>query len=190
MQSHAPRADAGRCLHQGGLCHRWGQSRGDDRPAPQATTRRMRCLLVSRPGRSRVHAAAGDKSELWPMPYRRETSLLLDSLITRQSVKVLLHFLGETNGEAHLWLNEHLATHGPPKVDAEGSATRWLAHLGSQPLAKVSDPGRASAPSPAAVEQALHGVREVSPRDILSRILQLRLELAKEARGTMPLHTA
>lgn len=141
----------------------------------------MRCQ-VSRPYRRRLAcAAAGDKDPLWPLPYRRETSLLLDSLITRQSVKILLHFLYETNGEAHLWLNEHLAAHGAPKVDAEGSATKWLAHLGSQPPATVSDPGRSSAPSPAAVEQAT-GVREVNPRDIMSRILQLRLELAKEAR--------
>ena len=128
---------------------------------------------------------ASPKEDGWPLPYRKETGQLVDAILTRQSVKILLHFLSETNGESHLWLNEYLSRVGPPKVDSDNSARVWLTEMGAQPPAKVSDPGRSSAPSPAGFEQAVHGVRDVNPRDLLTRLLALRLELAQELIGDL-----
>jgi hypothetical protein len=67
-------------------------------------------------------------------------------------------------------------------VDAQNSAAGWLAALAAQPLTRVSDPGRASAPSAAALNAAdpVKGVREVSPRECVERILALRLDIAAE----------
>jgi len=94
-------------------------------------------------------------------------------------VRTLVAYAAETNGEVHLFLNEHLAKH-PLVVDANGSAKAWLAELAAQPLTQLADPGRSSAPSPAALAQATNGVREVSPRDVCERILALRLDIAAE----------
>lgn len=118
--------------------------------------------------------------EGWGTPYVLETAAWLDSLLTRQAVKTLIYYATETNGELHLFLNEWLVQH-PLVVDAKGSHRAWLAELGSQPLTKVLDPGRSSSPSAAALEQVLKGEREVSPRDVLERILALRIDLAEEA---------
>jgi hypothetical protein len=105
----------------------------------------------------------------------------VDALLTRQAVRTLLHYLSETNGEMHLFLNEYLAAH-PLVVDAQHSAREWLATLAAQPLTRVSDPGRASAPSAAALSAAdpVKGVREVSPREVVERVLALRVDIASE----------
>ena len=100
-------------------------------------------------------------------------------MVTRQALKNLLHYLQETNGEAHLYLNDYLATNGAPKVDAEYSARAWLARLAAQPPVVLSDPGRSSAPSAAAAAQA-SSTREVSPRDLVERVLATRLDVAAE----------
>jgi hypothetical protein len=96
-------------------------------------------------------------------------------------VRTLVHYLSETNGEMHLFLNAYLSDH-PFVVDAQNSAAGWLAALAAQPLTRVSDPGRASAPSAAALNAAdpVKGVREVSPRECVERILALRLDIAAE----------
>ena len=118
--------------------------------------------------------------EGWGTPYVLETAAWLDALLTRQAGKTLIYYATETNGEMHLFLNEWIHDH-PLVVDAKGSHRTWLAELGSQPLTKVVDPGRSSSPSPAGLEQVLKGEREVSPRDVLERILALRDDLSKEA---------
>ena len=114
-------------------------------------------------------------------PFRTEAASLLDALLTRQAVRTLVHYCSETNGEMHLFLNSYLAAK-PLVVDDRGSARAWLAELAAQPLTTVADPGRSSAPSPAAAEQVLNGLREVSPRDCAERILALRLDIADEFR--------
>ncbi len=120
------------------------------------------------------------RSAAAPQPYRSETAALVDALLTRQAVRTLLHYASETNGEIHLFLNEYLADH-PLTVDAQNSAKAWLSELAAQPLARLSDPGRSSAPSAAGAAQTGEaGVREVSPRDVVERILALRLDVAAE----------
>ena len=112
-------------------------------------------------------------------PFHTEAASLLDALLTRQAVKTLLHYASETNGEVHLFLHTYIADVGAPKVDAEGSAARWLSDLAATPLQRLHNPGRSSIASPAAMEQAL-GEREVSPRDVVERILALRVDIAAE----------
>ena len=96
-------------------------------------------------------------------------------------MRTLVHYCSETNGEMHLFLNGYLAEH-PLVVDSSYGARAWLAELAAQPLARVSDPGRSSAPSPAALAQASpdKNVREVSPRDVVERVLALRTDIAAE----------
>ena len=66
-------------------------------------------------------------------------------------------------------------------MDDKYTARAWLAELAAQPLTRVSDPGRSSAPSAAALAQVgAAGEREVSPRDIVERVLALRLDIADE----------
>lgn len=58
-----------------------------------------------------------------------------------------------------------------------------LAHnlqLATSPLTKVSDPRRSSVVSAASVAAATKGEREVSPREVVERILNLRDHIAKE----------
>jgi hypothetical protein len=95
-------------------------------------------------------------------------------------LKSLLHYLHETNGEAHLWLNDYVSSVGPPNVDAERSAQAWLVDLAAMPLQTVTNPGRSSAPSLQALEAAT-STREVSPRDLVERLLALRLDIAAES---------
>ena len=51
---------------------------------------------------------------------------------------------------------------------------RYDVQLASAPLTSVSDPRRSSVVSAAAVEAAAGGVREVSPREVVERIMNLR----------------
>jgi len=48
----------------------------------------------------------------------------------------------------------------------------------------LKDPGRSSAPSPAAAEQAF-STREVSPRDLVERVLAGRADVAAELAGDL-----
>ena len=95
-----------------------------------------------------------------------------------------MHYCSETNGEMHLYLNGYLSAN-PLVVDDKGSAKAWLAELAAQPLTVVAEPGRSSAPSPMALEQVTRGLREVSPRDCVERILALRLDIADEFRADL-----
>ena len=52
--------------------------------------------------------------------------------------------------------------------------------LASTPLTQVSDPSRSSIVSVASAEAATNGTREVSPRDIVERIMGLRDHIAQE----------
>ena len=52
--------------------------------------------------------------------------------------------------------------------------------LASAPLTKVSDPSRSSIVSVASAQAATNGVREVSPRDVVERIMGLREHIAQE----------
>lgn len=114
-------------------------------------------------------------------PFRSEAASLLDALLTRQAVRTLVHYCSETNGEMHLFLNGYLAEH-PLVVDDKGTSRAWLAELAAQPLTTVAEPGRSSAPSPMALAQVTEGLREVSPRDCVERIMALRLDIADEFR--------
>lgn len=85
--------------------------------------------------------------------------------------KTLLHYLQETNGEAHLFLTEYLSQNGPPAVDSGNTARDWLARLAAQPVAVMRDPNPATPRTE---------TREVSPRDLTERLLALRLDVAAE----------
>ena len=111
-------------------------------------------------------------------PYRAETLSLCDALLTRQAVKNLLHYLQETNGEAHLWLTNYCATNGTPPVDSQNSARDWLARLAAQPVTVLQDPLRATMVK--REDEEAKYLREVSPRDIAERLLALRLDIANE----------
>ncbi|CAD7701607.1 unnamed protein product [Ostreobium quekettii] len=108
--------------------------------------------------------------------YRGETKALLRSLVTRQALKTLLHYLEETNPQLHYFLHAHVVEH-PLKMD--GSSEDWLTELAATPLTKVRDPRRSTAPTMEA-EAAVKGEKEVSPRDLAERILELRAQIAQE----------
>ena len=54
------------------------------------------------------------------------------------------------------------------------------AQLACSPLTQVTDPRRSSVVSAASVAAATQGVRSVSPRDVVERVLFLREHIAKE----------
>lgn len=127
---------------------------------------RPRHRRVVRQQRGTVTASALDDGQ--PTVYRGETARLVDALLSRQAVKTLLVYLSETCAEAHTFLAAWLAAKGTPPLDAAGGAAAWLSELAAQPLARVEDPVRPSES------------RAVSPRDVVERVLALRLELARE----------
>jgi len=111
---------------------------------------------------------------------RDQSRTMLLELLTRQTLKTLLHYLGETNGEMHLFLHDYLAEKPFPPVGS-GKGEEWLTHLAIAPLASVRDPGSSSVVSAMAQEAAGEGgAREVAPRDVAERVLKLRAHLARE----------
>jgi hypothetical protein len=116
-------------------------------------------------------------------PFRSETLALCDALLTRQAVKNLLHYLQETNGEAHLWLTNYCAANGAPPVDSQNGAQAWLARLAAQPVVVLQDPLRAMTVK--REDELPEFLREVSPRDIAERLLALRLDIADEVRVSL-----
>ncbi|KAI8473638.1 MAG: hypothetical protein J3K34DRAFT_410087 [Monoraphidium minutum] len=104
---------------------------------------------------------------------------MIKVLATRQAIKTLLNYLSETNGEQHLWLHNYVAD-TPLPLSGETDADEWLARLATTPLTMVQDPRRSSVPTVAAQTAVLHGVREVSPRDVAERIMALRQHIATE----------
>lgn len=111
---------------------------------------------------------------------RDQSRTLLLELLTRQTLKTLLHYLGETNGEMHTYLHNYLADNPFPAVGS-GKGEEWLTQLALAPLASVRDPGSSSIVSAMAKEAAGEGgAREVAPRDVAERVLKLRAHLAGE----------
>lgn len=127
---------------------------------------RVRQLGSTRRGRC---ASAPERISGWPTPYRDETARIVDALLYRQAAKTLLSYLYESNGEGHHFLSAWLSSHGPPPVDGLHSAKAWCALLAAQPLATVADPRVGSG-----------ATRLVSPRDLVERMLDVRLSLAAE----------
>ena len=78
----------------------------------------------------------------------------------------------------HNYVNEN-----PIQLDEKHSMEDWLTRLAARPLTRVNDPRRASVPGPAAEESALRNGREVSPRDLVERILAARVHVAQELEG-------
>lgn len=77
------------------------------------------------------------------------------------------------------WDPPHL--NDPAHTPASMSLLRDDAQLASAPLTSVSDPRRSSVVSAAAVAAATGGVREVSPREVVERVMNLRWGTDEEA---------
>lgn len=114
-------------------------------------------------------------------PYFTQSERKFLDLITVQALKNCLHYLQESNGEMHMYLHEYIHNN-PFNLSETRSMDDWLVQLAAQPLKRVSDPRRSSVPGPAAEEAALRGGREVSPRDLVERILAARKHVAQELR--------
>ena len=74
--------------------------------------------------------------------------------------------------DAHVFTQ--LRAENPIQLDEKHSMEDWLTRLAARPLTRVNDPRRSSVPGPAAEESALRNGREVSPRDLVERILAER----------------
>jgi hypothetical protein len=112
-------------------------------------------------------------------PYYTQTERKFLDMITIQALKNLLHFLQETNGEMHMYLHNYIHEN-PFKLSETRSMEDWLTDLAAKPLTRVNDPRRSSVPGPAMDEEALRKGREISPRDLVERILQARSNVAEE----------
>ena len=115
-------------------------------------------------------------------PYYTQTERKFLDLITIQALKNLLHYLQESNGEMHMFLHNYV-NENPIQLDEKHSMEDWLTRLAARPLTRVNDPRRSSVPGPAAEESALRNGREVSPRDLVERILAARVHVAQELEG-------
>ena len=93
-------------------------------------------------------------------------------LLTIQALKTCLFYLMETNGELHLYLNNYIAQN--PLTD---DVDEWLVELAAAPLTKVESKMNARVPT---IESLQLKFREVSPRDVVERVLSFQAELAKE----------
>ena len=117
-------------------------------------------------------------------PYHTQNEEKLMDLLTVQSVKTVLHYLQETNGEMHLFLNNYIAENpffqtrknaaGQPKRE---SGEEWLIKLASSGLTTVTDVNRGSVPT---IDDSQPKTREVSPRDCAERILATRKDLGED----------
>jgi hypothetical protein len=112
-------------------------------------------------------------------PFYSQTSQKFMDLISIQAIKNSLHYMQETNGEMHMFLHEYI-TENPFELSPDKTMDDWLTKLAATPLVRVKDPRRSSVLGPAAEEAALRSGREVSPRDVVERILAVRKEVAKE----------
>lgn len=112
-------------------------------------------------------------------PYFTQSERKFLDLITIQALKNCLHYLQESNGEMHMYLHAYIHDN-PFNLSETKSMDDWLVQLAAQPLKRVSDPRRSSIPGAAAEEAALRGGREVSPRDLVERILAARKHVAQE----------
>ncbi|CAL6441799.1 unnamed protein product [Bathycoccus prasinos] len=117
-------------------------------------------------------------------PYHTQNEEKLMDLLTVQSVKTVLHYLQETNGEMHLFLNNYIAEHpfGQIRKNAAGQPKResgeeWLIKLASSGLTTVTDVNRGSVPT---IDDSQPKTREVSPRDCAERILATRKDLGED----------
>ena len=115
-------------------------------------------------------------------PYYTQTERKFLDLITIQALKNMLHYLQESNGEMHMFLHNYVHEN-PIQLDEKHSMEDWLTRLAARPLTRVNDPRRSSVPGPAAEESALRNGREVSPRDLVERILAARVHVAQELEG-------
>ena len=115
-------------------------------------------------------------------PYYTQTERKFLDLITIQALKNILHYLQESNGEMHMFLHNYVHEN-PIQLDEKHSMEDWLTRLAARPLTRVNDPRRSSVPGPAAEESALRNGREVSPRDLVERILAARVHVAQELEG-------
>ena len=115
-------------------------------------------------------------------PYYTQTERKFLDLITIQALKNMLHYLQESNGEMHMFLHNYV-NENPIQLDEKHSMEDWLTRLAARPLTRVNDPRRSSVPGPAAEESALRNGREVSPRDLVERILAARVHVAQELEG-------
>ena len=115
-------------------------------------------------------------------PYYTQTERKFLDLITIQALKNMLHYLQESNGEMHMFLHNYVHEN-PIQLDEKHSMEDWLTRLAARPLTRGNDPRRSSVPGPAAEESALRNGREVSPRDLVERILAARVHVAQELEG-------
>ena len=115
-------------------------------------------------------------------PYYTQTERKFLDLITIQALKNMLHYLQESNGEMHMFLHNYVHEN-PIQLDEKHSMEDWLTRLAARPLTRVNAPRRSSVPGPAAEESALRNGREVSPRDLVERILAARVHVAQELEG-------
>ena len=115
-------------------------------------------------------------------PYYTQTERKFLDLITIQALKNMLHYLQESNGEMHMFLHNYV-NENPIQLDEKHSMEDWLTRLAARPLTRVKDPRMSSVPGPAAEESALRNGREVSPRDLVERILAARVHVAQELEG-------
>ena len=115
-------------------------------------------------------------------PYYTQTERKFLDLITIQALKNMLHYLQESNGEMHMFLHNYVHEN-PIQLDEKHSMEDWLTRLAARPLTRVNYPRRSSVPGPAAEESALRNGREVSPRDLVERILAARVHVAQELEG-------
>ncbi len=117
-------------------------------------------------------------------PYHTQNEEKLMDLLTVQSVKTVLHYLQETNGEMHFYLNNYIYENpfGKTYKNSAGQPTREsgeerLINLASSGLTTVTNPMRGSVPT---IEDSQPRTREISPRDVCERILATRKELSKD----------
>jgi len=135
-------------------------------------------------GRERKRTRTRAEREGNNSPYHTQNEEKLMDLLTVQSVKTVLHYLQETNGEMHLFLHNYLhdnplgATYrnsaGQPRRE---SGEEWLVKLASSGLTTVTDPMRGSVPT---IEDSQPKTREISPRDCVERILATRKDLSED----------
>lgn len=115
-------------------------------------------------------------------PFYTQSERKFLDLITIQALKNVLHYLQESNGEMHMFLHDYIHQN-PFNLSESASMDDWLVGLAAQPLRRVKDPRRSSVPGHAAEEAALRKGREVSPRDVVERIIQARTHVADELVG-------
>ena len=153
---------------------KWKISKSNERQ-----TRRGRNKARYAPLTTRAEQREGNNS-----PYHTQNEEKLMDLLTVQSVKTVLHYLQETNGEMHLFLNNYIAENpffqtrknaaGQPKRE---SGEEWLIKLASSGLTTVTDVNRGSVPT---IDDSQPKTREVSPRDCAERILATRKDLGED----------